>query len=189
MYSGKSRLLLAILSLVPYEGSIRIAGQEVCEIPPRELRKHISTITQEPVDLPGTIEDNLFLYKLRNPEITGRVLDTVTAFLLAQLGIIDAVGETYDDAFSELNLSYGERQGVNIARTALHKLQTSNFILLMDDACGKLDDETAAIYREVVRECFFGNASIMVETADCDLEVVGLLPLPEPVDPFADPLA
>ncbi|CEJ92690.1 hypothetical protein VHEMI08324 [[Torrubiella] hemipterigena] len=184
-HSGKSRILLALLSLIPYEGSIKIAGREIREIPPRELRKHISTITQEPFDLPGTVEDNLFLYKLRNPEITGRVLDTVTMFLLAQLGILDALGDYYDTAFSQLHLSYGQRQGVSIARTALHKFQTSNFILLMDDACGRLDHETAVVYQQVVRECFFGNASIMVETADCDLEVVGLLPLPDLVDPLA----
>ncbi|CEJ88041.1 hypothetical protein VHEMI04591 [[Torrubiella] hemipterigena] len=187
--SGKSRVLLALLSLVPYEGSIKIAGQEVREIPPRELRKHISTITQEPFDLPGTVEDNLFLYKLRNPEITGRVWDQVTAFLLAQIGILDALGDYYDAPFSQLHLSYGQRQGVNIARTALHKFQTSNFILFMDDACGRLNHETAAVYQQVVRECFFGNASIMVKTADCDLVVDGLLPLPEPVDPYTDPFA
>lgn len=182
-HSGKSRILMAILSLVPYRGSIKIAGREVRKIPPRELRKHISTITQEPFDLPGTVGDNLFLYKLRNPEITGPVFHVVTDHLLDRLDIRNALAGPYDASFSQLHLSYGQRQGVNIARSALHKLQTSNPILLMDDVCGRLDEETALMYKEVAGECFFGTVSIVVETADSDLEVIGLQPLPVRLGP------
>ncbi|CEJ88045.1 hypothetical protein VHEMI04592 [[Torrubiella] hemipterigena] len=175
--SGKSSVLSALLGLLPYDGSIKINGCEVRTMDPRSIRKHIAIITQEPFDIPGTVDDNLFLYKLRNPEITGPVYYEITENILQRLEVLNSNRIRYNTPFTQLRLPYGKKQGMSIARTALHKFQTSNGILLMDDVCGRIDELTAETYREVVRECFFGTVSIMVETTDDDLTVTGLQPL------------
>lgn len=186
--SGKSSVLSAVLGILPYEGSIKINGREVREMDPQNIRQHIENITQEPLDLAGTVHDNLFIYEFRNLEIRGPVHHEVTAFLLAELDILDAIiNITYDTPFSQLRLSYGQRQGLSIARTTLHKLQTSNGILLMDDACGRIDEQAAEIYRGVVSQCFDGTTRLIVETADTDLELIGLEPLPAPEEEEVPP--
>ncbi|KAM3506661.1 hypothetical protein MY10362_002250 [Beauveria mimosiformis] len=60
--SGKSSLLYSILGFLEYEGTISIDGVDVKTADPDELRSRIITITQELVELDGTVCDNLLPY-------------------------------------------------------------------------------------------------------------------------------
>lgn len=57
--SGKSTLALALLRLIPLEGSISISGQDTKKLNLQALRRNIMSIPQEPTLLAGTLRTNL----------------------------------------------------------------------------------------------------------------------------------
>lgn len=57
--SGKSTLTLALLRLIPLEGSIRISGQDTQKLNLESLRRNVVSIPQEAVLLAGTLRSNL----------------------------------------------------------------------------------------------------------------------------------
>lgn len=61
--SGKSSLLKAMLGFLSYSGSIYIDGIDIRTVPLDQLRSRIITISQDQVELEGTIRDNLLPYE------------------------------------------------------------------------------------------------------------------------------
>ena len=128
--SGKSTLLRLLNRLLePTQGSVFFNGRDYKEIPPRELRRRIGLILQQPYLFPGTVADNLrFGPAQRETEI----LDETIAELLANVDLPGFAGRDV------ANLSGGEAQRVSIART----LANSPEILLMDEPTSALDEES-----------------------------------------------
>jgi putative ABC transport system ATP-binding protein len=128
--SGKSTLLRLLNRLLePTQGKVVFNGQDYTEIPPRELRRKIGLILQQPYLFPGTVADNLRFGPTQREET---ISDEVIAELLAKVDLED---------FAErdvANLSGGEAQRVSIART----LANSPEILLMDEPTSALDEES-----------------------------------------------
>ncbi len=128
--SGKSTLLRLLNRLLePTQGRVVFSGQDYTEIPPRELRRRIGLILQQPYLFPGSVADNLRFGPAQRGEA---ISDEAIAELLANVDLPDFA------ARDVANLSGGEAQRVSIART----LANSPEILLMDEPTSALDEES-----------------------------------------------
>jgi putative ABC transport system ATP-binding protein len=142
--SGKTSFLRLLNRLdEPTGGSVLLEGADYRTIPPRELRRRISMITQIPYLFPGTVADNLrFGRRQQGKDLS----DAEVAALLEKVGL-----PVY--ASREVSrLSVGEAQRVSIARA----LANAPTVLLADEPTSSLDDgskqDVEALLLGVVRE-------------------------------------
>lgn len=140
--SGKSSLLLALLSFLDYSGTIRIDGRDVRTIPPELLRSRIVTVSQDDVELAASIRVNLNPYEAQNPrdEISDdMMIDYLTRVKLWPL--IQAHGGL-DAQLRDLKFSKGQKQLLCLARAMLRRQHTSASLVLVDEATSNIDEET-----------------------------------------------
>ena len=131
--AGKSSLLRAVAGLVPYTGSVHIAGREVSSLTPRQAARHVAFVPQDPV-LPDDMSVADYVLLGRNPyvsafgresardrEVVARLIDDLSLGVYARrmLG----------------TLSGGERQRVVIARALAQEAP----VLLLDEPTSALD--------------------------------------------------
>ncbi|MDK2980874.1 MAG: UDP-glucose/iron transport system ATP-binding protein [Chloroflexota bacterium] len=128
--SGKSTLLRLLNRLLePTHGKVYLEGQDYTGIPPRELRRRVGLILQQPYLFPGTVADNLrFGPTQRGENIAEEAIDEL-------LANVDLPGFAQRDV---ANLSGGEAQRVSIARTLANMPE----VLLMDEPTSALDEES-----------------------------------------------
>ncbi len=145
--SGKSSLVNLIPGFYPAtEGTIRLCGQDIREIPDQELRSRIGVVPQKAVLFKGTIRSNLQWGK---PDATDeelwRAIDTAQAreVVEGKEGKLDA-----EIAQNGKNLSGGQRQRLTIARALVRKPE----ILILDDSASALDYATDARLRQALKE-------------------------------------
>jgi len=128
--SGKSSFLRLVNRLdEPTAGTVYLEGEDYRDIPPRELRRQVSMMTQTAFLFPGTVADNLRF----GPRQRGKDLSEESiAALLNQVGLAD-------QARSDVShLSGGEAQRVSLARA----LANSPLVLLLDEPTSALDDSS-----------------------------------------------
>ena len=126
--SGKTSLLRLINRLDECDGGeVLVAGAPVRSFRPRDLRRRVGMIFQEPRLFAGTVADNLYLaarYHGLEPDCEG---------------LLQSVGLPGSGAREALSLSGGEQQRVAIARA----LAVGPQLLLMDEPTSSLDEEAA----------------------------------------------
>lgn len=125
--AGKSTLIRLINRLdEPSSGMIFIDGEDYRKIPPRQLRQRLGMVMQHPNLFPGTVAENLRF----GPAARGESLsDDDIRVLLAGVDL-----EGFEDR-PVSNLSGGEAQRVNLARTLANQPQA----LLLDEPTSALD--------------------------------------------------
>ncbi len=137
--SGKSTLQKLILGLYqPKSGTILIDGVDIKQLDPSDLRCEIAYVPQDSVLFSGSISTNIAYGKsgvddkeiLRAAELSG-----VTEFVNRHpQGFEREVGERGD------NLSGGQRQAINIARSLVH----SPKLCLFDEPTSSMDNTSEA---------------------------------------------
>ncbi|CVL11312.1 related to multidrug resistance-associated protein [Fusarium proliferatum] len=167
--SGKSSFMLSILRLLELQsGSIQIDDKDLASIPRQHIRSQITTIPQDPVNLSGTVRQNL------DPE----------ALIQADEMLIEALKKTtlwatidtrggLDADLSELGFSVGQRQLFCLARALL----SHSKIVLLDEPTSSVDNATDKDVRHIIREVMQGRTVIEVThrldyVTDFDLAVV-----------------
>ncbi|MHB0867859.1 MAG: ABC transporter ATP-binding protein [Chloroflexota bacterium] len=141
--AGKSSFLRLLNRLdEPTGGTVYLDGQDYRTIPPRDLRRRVGMVMQQPFLFPGTVADNLRFGpsqwgKTPSAEAVGRWLSGV--------GLAGYEGR---DAST---LSGGEAQRVSLART----LANSPEVLLLDEPTSALDEasksEVEALIQDILR--------------------------------------
>jgi ABC-type bacteriocin/lantibiotic exporter with double-glycine peptidase domain len=142
--AGKSSVLRLLCRMgTVSQGSIKIDGRPIEQIPHAELRTQLAVVWQEPALFRGTIWENLTI-GLKDPT-RAEVQDAVNACQLGDL--IETLPSGYDTAIAEwgATLSGGQRQRFSIARALLRESP----ILLLDEATSQVDVGTE---QEVLRE-------------------------------------
>ncbi len=173
--SGKSSLLYAILGFLEYDGTISIDGIDVKTADPDELRSRIITITQELVELDGTVRDNLLPYDKSWGETKPAKLDVdqqaeaerrdqIVRETLIRLRIWDRLPRKggLDAVLEEVGYSYGEKQLLCIARAVVRRRLTGSKLVLVDEATANVDTWRDQIVREMMVEYFRGCTIIVV---------------------------
>jgi putative ABC transport system ATP-binding protein len=126
--SGKTSLLRLVNRLEDCSsGEVMVGGVPVRTYPPRELRRRVGMIFQEPRLFEGTVMENV-LFAARH-----HGLETNPEELLESVGLEGSAGR---DAAS---LSGGEQQRVAVARA----LAVNPEVLLMDEPTSSLDEAAA----------------------------------------------
>jgi putative ABC transport system ATP-binding protein len=125
--AGKSSFLRLLNRLdEPTEGSVLLDGGDYRELPPRDLRRRVGLVPQDPALVPGTVFENV----ARGPILRDEPVDeTVLEELLERLGLAGYVERDVEE------LSGGEKQRVAIARTLLNEPD----VLLLDEPTSHLD--------------------------------------------------
>ena len=145
--SGKTSLVNLIPGFYPAtEGTIRLEGQDIRNIPAQELRRRVGVVPQRAVLFKGTVRSNLQWGK---PDATDeelwQAIDTAQAreVVEGKEGKLDA-----EIAQNGKNLSGGQRQRLTIARALVRKPE----ILILDDSASALDYATDAKLRRALKE-------------------------------------
>jgi len=155
--SGKSSLVNLIPGFYPAtEGCIRLEGQDIRDIPAKELRRRVGVVPQKAVLFKGTVRSNLQWGK---PDATDeelwQAIDTAQAreVVEGKDGKLDA-----EIAQNGKNLSGGQRQRLTIARALVRKPE----ILILDDSASALDYATDAKLRQALKEVEKGTTTFIV---------------------------
>ncbi|MBQ2863713.1 MAG: ABC transporter ATP-binding protein, partial [Clostridia bacterium] len=134
---GKSTLINLIMRMYDVEeGSIKIDGVDIRDIPQEVLRSQMGVVLQETFLFSGTVYQNISYAK---PDATRDEI-IATAKLAGCHDFIMRLPDGYNTKVGEkgYTLSGGERQRLAIARALLHDPK----ILILDEATASLDTET-----------------------------------------------
>ena len=136
--AGKSTLIRLLNRLnEPSSGRIWVEGQDYTQIPPRNLRRRLGMVMQNPNLFPGTVADNLRF----GPTVHGTTLNDHE--LKELLSGVDLVGYKNRDVST---LSGGEAQRVNLARTLANHPE----MLLLDEPTSSLDQAAKEEVEETI---------------------------------------
>ena len=159
---GKSTTLRMINRLVPFDsGAIRIAGEDIRDVPEEALRRRIGYAIQSIGLFPHwTVEDNIATVPRLLNWPGRRIRDRVTELL--ELLRLDP--ESYRRKYPH-QLSGGEQQRIGVARA----LAADPELLLMDEPFGAVDPITRdALQNEIARIHAATKKTIVFVTHDIE---------------------
>lgn len=143
--SGKTTLAQLIARLYdPDEGTIRVGGVDVRDLPEKTLRKTVAYVLQRSTLFSGTIAGNL-----RQVKPDAQVNNMRWAANVAQSAeFIERLPQTYDAPVEERsqNFSGGQKQRLAITRGVIANPE----ILILDDATSALDARSEKLVQEAL---------------------------------------
>jgi len=155
--AGKTTLANLILRLYdPQEGRILIDGVDIRTIKLKSLRSQLALVPQEPVLFRDTVLENI---RYGNPEATDEEVMKVIYDLRFE-PLIKTLPKGLKTMVSEGggNLSVGQRQLINIARTMLRRPK----IIILDEATSSVDPYTESLLQEALKRLLKGRTCIII---------------------------
>lgn len=155
--AGKSSLISLLCRFYDVkEGSVRIDGVDVRDIPQAELHRIVGLVQQEPYLYSGTILDNVRMF---DESISPEEVMQACKFVGADT-IIRRLKHGYETQLSERGsgLSAGERQLISFARIFVFKPR----ILILDEASANLDSQTEQLIQEALQIVSQGRTTIVI---------------------------
>jgi ATP-binding cassette subfamily B protein len=155
--AGKSTVIKLLLRLYDYrQGSIRLDGREISDLPRRYVRQQFGTVLQEPFLYSRSLRDNIKLG--RNRAADEEMLAAANAAQIHES--IARFDRGYDTLVGEkgVTLSGGQRQRVAIARALLKDTP----ILLLDDALSAVDTQTESMILGALRDRHNRKTTIVI---------------------------
>ena len=155
--AGKSTVFQLLLRFFdPQEGCIRFDGVNIAQVEPRELRRNIALVAQDPAIFSGTIAENI---RYGRPEASDHEIRQA-AIAAAADEFIRRLPEGYDARLGErgVTLSGGQRQRIAIARAILRDAP----LLLLDEATSALDAENERLVQQGLANLMSGRTTIVI---------------------------
>ena len=158
--SGKSTIMRLLLKEIePTTGSIRVAGRELTEIPPKKVpyyRRNVGVVFQDYKLLPTrTVYDNV-AYALQVTGHSRKDIRTKVPDILRLTGLATKLHNRPDQ------LSGGEQQRVSVARAFVNHPP----LLLADEPTGNLDPETSIGIMQLLYRINRTGTTVVVATHD-----------------------
>ena len=152
--AGKTSLMNVILGFLPYEGSLKINGQELRESNLADWRKHIAWVGQNPLLLQGTIKENLLLGDIQanDEEINQALIRSQAKEFTDKLGLYHEIKD------GGLGVSVGQAQRLAIARALLRK----GDLLLLDEPTASLDAQSENLVLHALNEASQNQTTLMI---------------------------
>ncbi|MBM5822636.1 MAG: ABC transporter ATP-binding protein [Cyanobacteria bacterium K_Offshore_surface_m2_011] len=154
--SGKTTVIRLLCRLYePQQGTIRLDGVDIRELPIATLRRRMGVVLQDTFLFSGNVADNLRL----DADISEADLER----LCGDLGLAPLLGRLGDGLATELrerggNLSSGERQLLAVARVAIRDPS----VLVMDEATAFMDPSTEATLQRDLETLLSGRTAIVI---------------------------
>jgi ATP-binding cassette subfamily B protein len=155
--AGKSTVFQLLLRFYdPQHGRILVDGVPLRELDPRELRRRIALVPQEPVTFAASVAENI---RYGRPEASEEEVRQA-AVLAAAHDFITALPQGYDTQIGErgVTLSGGQRQRIAIARAILKNAP----ILLLDEATSALDAESERAVQSALDRLMRGRTTLVI---------------------------
>lgn len=140
----------------PISGVIRFDGEPISELKPSWLREQIGIVSQEPVLISSTIEENI---RYGNPQATdAEVLEAAKS--ANTLEFINKFPEGFKTLVGErgIQLSGGQKQRVAIARALLKDPK----LLILDEATSNLDTASEHLVQDALKVLMKGRTTIVI---------------------------
>lgn len=155
--AGKSTVASLIPGFYPTDsGTISIDGQEISSLDVAWLRAQIGIVSQEPILISSTIEENIkYGREDANSDQIIEAAKSANAWEFIQRfpeGMQTKVGE------KGLQLSGGQKQRIAIARALLKDPK----ILILDEATSSLDTESETLVQEALNRLMEGRTSLVI---------------------------
>jgi ATP-binding cassette subfamily B protein len=155
--AGKTTVFQLLLRFYdPTSGRVVIDGVDAREADPRELRRRIAVVAQDPVIFATSVLENV---RYGRPEATA---DEVTVALEAAfaLDFVRRLDGALDAQLGErgVKLSGGQRQRIAIARAIL----ADRAILLLDEATSALDAESEKAVQAALERLMHGRTTLVI---------------------------
>ena len=155
--AGKSTLVWLMYRFYdPQDGSIRLDGHDLRELPLSAIRENISVVTQDTYLFHGTVADNL---RFGKPDATQTELEEAARAANAHEFILH-LPHGYDTVVGEraVRLSGGQRQRVAIARALLKDAP----ILLLDEALSSVDAENESAIQSALDRLMENRTTLVI---------------------------
>ncbi|KAJ3496255.1 hypothetical protein NLG97_g2790 [Lecanicillium saksenae] len=136
---GQSALFLTLLGLEEYTGIISVDTLDIRSVPSQLLRSRITTITQDGLELHGSVRLNLDPMSIIEPHFSDMDLLNV----LERVGLWHIVSKKggLDTNISLMRFTPVQRQLFGLARAALHRRRAGTNIVLIDKATSNLEGD------------------------------------------------
>jgi ATP-binding cassette subfamily B protein len=154
--SGKTTVIRLLCRLYePQQGTIRLDGVDIRELPIATLRRRLGVVLQDTFLFSGNVADNL--------RLDAAISDADLERLCGDLGLGPLLARLGDGLASELrerggNLSSGERQLLAVARVAIRDPS----VLVMDEATAFMDPSTEATLQRDLDTLLSGRTAIVI---------------------------
>ena len=141
-------------------GRILLDGHDIRTLNLASLRKHIALVSQEPTLYDGTIEFNLRLGALENPDDVTETQLKEAARSANILDFIEGLPEGFRTQVGSkgTQLSGGQKQRLAIARALIRNPK----ILLLDEATSALDSDSEKIVQKALDAAATGRTTIAI---------------------------
>jgi ATP-binding cassette subfamily B protein len=155
--AGKSTIFHLLLRFYdPASGTIRFDGVPIADVDPRELRRNIALVPQDPAIFGTTIADNI---RFGRPDATMEEI-TRAAEQAAAAEFITRLPHGYETRVGErgVTLSGGQRQRIAIARAILRDAP----LLLLDEATSSLDAESETLVQTALARLMQERTTLVI---------------------------
>ncbi|MEO5676575.1 MAG: ATP-binding cassette domain-containing protein, partial [Usitatibacter sp.] len=155
--AGKTTVFQLLLRFYdPAAGRILIDGVEARTADPRELRRRIAVVTQDPVIFAASVLENV---RYGRPEAGDAAVREALSAAFA-LDFVERLGQGVDTQLGErgVKLSGGQRQRIAIARAIL----ADRAVLLLDEATSALDAESEKAVQRALERLMQGRTTLVI---------------------------
>jgi ATP-binding cassette subfamily B protein len=155
--AGKSTIFALLLRFYdPLSGRILVDGADIRHCEPRDLRRSVALVPQDPVIFAASVTENL---RFGRPDAS---IDAVREACAAAhaLEFIERLPQGFDTDLGErgVKLSGGQRQRISIARAIL----ADRPLLLLDEATSSLDAESERQVAQALERLARGRTTLVI---------------------------
>jgi len=155
--AGKSTIFALLLRFYdPLSGRILVDGADIRHCEPRDLRRSVALVPQDPVIFAASVTENL---RFGRPDASFEAVREACAAAHA-LEFIERLPQGFDTDLGErgVKLSGGQRQRISIARAIL----ADRPLLLLDEATSSLDAESERQVAQALERLARGRTTLVI---------------------------